>query len=166
MTMMNLLLRCQRKPFYDVVSKNRQGLSQIPLHQESCRTAVLDLTGCMVWQAEISFNYTSLSFAEMISASTMMRSSSSAVDLQSELLSMVFCRKLLSPTLFPPGVLLPRRYDPHEGQICNCFTVPLSVDNSASLSQLFKIVGEVNLQIFLNKINVWFDTVTPEKSCH
>ena len=53
-----------------------------------------------------------------------------------------------------------------EGQICNCFTVPLSVDNSAYLSQLFKIVGEVNLQIFLNKINVWFDTVTPEKSCH
>ena len=53
-----------------------------------------------------------------------------------------------------------------EGQICNCFTVPLSVDNSEYLSQLFKIVGEVNLQIFLNKINVWFDTVTPEKSCH
>ena len=49
-----------------------------------------------------------------------------------------------------------------EGQICNCFTGPLSVDNSASLSQLFKIVGEVNLQIFLNKINVWFDTVTPD----
>ena len=53
-----------------------------------------------------------------------------------------------------------------EGQICNCFTVPLSVDNSAYLSQLSKIVGEVDLQIFLNKINVWFDTVTPEKSCH
>ena len=53
-----------------------------------------------------------------------------------------------------------------EGQICNCFTVPLSIDNSASLSQLSKIVGEVNLQIFLNKIIVWFDTVTPEKSCH
>ena len=53
-----------------------------------------------------------------------------------------------------------------EGQICNCFTVPLSIDNSAYLSQLSKIVGEVNLQIFLNKINVWFDTVTPEKSSH
>ena len=53
-----------------------------------------------------------------------------------------------------------------EGQICNCFTVPLSIDNSIYLSQLSKIVGEVNLQIFLNKIIVWFDAVTPEKSCH
>ena len=51
-----------------------------------------------------------------------------------------------------------------EGQICNCFTVPLSIDNSAYLSQLSKIVGEVNLQIFLNKINVWFDAVTLKKS--
>ena len=51
-----------------------------------------------------------------------------------------------------------------EGQICNCFTVPLSVDNSAYLSQLFQIVGEVNLQIFLNKIIVWFDAVTPKKN--
>jgi len=50
-----------------------------------------------------------------------------------------------------------------EGQICNCFTVPLSVDNSAYLSQLSKIVGEVNLQIFLNKIIVWFDAVTLKK---
>ena len=47
-----------------------------------------------------------------------------------------------------------------EGQICNCFTVPLSIDNSAYLGQLSKIVGEVDLQIFLNKINVWFDAVT------
>ena len=51
-----------------------------------------------------------------------------------------------------------------EGQICNCFTVPLSIDNSAYLSQLSKIAGEVNLQIFLNKINVWFDAVTLKKS--
>ena len=50
-----------------------------------------------------------------------------------------------------------------EGQICNCFTVPLSVDNSAYLGQLSKIVGEVDLQIFLNKINVWFDAVTFKK---
>ena len=53
-----------------------------------------------------------------------------------------------------------------EGQICNCFTVPLSVDNSAYLSQLFKIAGEVNLQIFLNKINVWFDAVTFKNASH
>ena len=51
-----------------------------------------------------------------------------------------------------------------EGQICNCFTVPLSIDNSACLSHLSKIAGEVNLQIFLNKINVWFDAVTLKKS--
>ena len=53
-----------------------------------------------------------------------------------------------------------------EGQICNCFTVPLSVDNSTYLSQLSKIVGEVNLQIFLNKIIVWFDAVTFKNSSH
>ncbi|MCI7104497.1 MAG: hypothetical protein MR943_01095, partial [Lachnobacterium sp.] len=33
-----------------------------------------------------------------------------------------------------------------EGQICNCFTVPLSIDNSAYLSQLSKIVAGVNSQ--------------------
>ena len=53
-----------------------------------------------------------------------------------------------------------------EGQICNCFTVPLSVDNSAYLSQLSKIAGEVNLQIFLNKIIVWFDAVTFKNASH
>ena len=51
-------------------------------------------------------------------------------------------------------------------KFCNCFTVPLSIDNSASLSQLSKIVGEVNLQIFLNKIIVWFDAVTFKNSSH
>ena len=30
-------------------------------------------------------------------------------------------------------------------------------------ANLFKIVGEVNLQIFLNKIIVWFDAVTLKK---
>ena len=35
-----------------------------------------------------------------------------------------------------------------EGQICNCFTVPLSIDNSACLSHLSKIAGEVNLANF------------------
>ena len=32
--------------------------------------------------------------------------------------------------------------------------------NCAYLSQLSKIAGEVDLQIFLNKIIVWFDAVT------
>ena len=49
------------------------------------------------------------------------------------------------------------------GQICNCFTVPLSIDNCVYLSQLSKIVGEVNLQIFLNKITVWSDVVRIEE---
>ena len=46
------------------------------------------------------------------------------------------------------------------GQICNCFTVPWPMANCAYLSQLSKIAGEVDLQIFLNKIIVWFDAVT------
>ena len=35
--------------------------------------------------------------------------------------------------------------------------------NCAYLSQLSKIAGEVDLQIFLNKIIVWFDAVTLKK---
>ena len=45
------------------------------------------------------------------------------------------------------------------GQICNCFTVPWPMANCAYLSQLSKIAGEVDLQIFLIKIIVWSDAV-------